>query len=75
MDYFKFVSEICGSSQQQLNQLPDLAARMLADELTMRIRELVCQAKKFMVHARRNRLLANDIDTTLRYKCFDVSFG
>ena len=46
--------------------LSDEAARELAEDATFRIKTLIQDAHKFMVHARRKQLLCEDVDLALK---------
>lgn len=52
--------------------LPDEAAKELADEVTFRLKHIIQDAAKFMHHAHRSKLTQEDIDMTLKQKNIEV---
>jgi len=57
----KVIAETVG-----LSALSDEAARELAEDATFRLKTLLQDAHKYMVHAKRKKLLCEDIDLALR---------
>ena len=57
----KVIAETVG-----LSALSDEAARELAEDTTFRLKTLLQDAHKYMVHAKRKKLLCEDIDLALR---------
>lgn len=57
-----------------IGNLPDEAAKELADDVSYRIKHIIQDAAKFMHHAKRTKLLNKDIDSALKTKNLEVSF-
>ncbi|GIX83817.1 transcription initiation factor TFIID subunit 6 [Caerostris extrusa] len=55
-----------------VSNLSDEAAKLLADDVTYRIKTLIQDSKKFMAHAKRKRLTAADLDYTLKIKILNL---
>ncbi|CAG0920202.1 unnamed protein product [Notodromas monacha] len=55
--------------------LPDHAAKELSDDVTFRVRHIIQDASKFMVHSKRDKMLTWDIDHTLKSKNVEPIYG
>lgn len=64
----KIIAESIG-----IGNLPDEAAKELADDVSFRIKHIIQDAAKFMHHAKRTKLLNHDIDSALKIKNLEVS--
>lgn len=58
-----------------ISNLPDEAAKELADEITYRMKLIVQDASKFMGHAKRRRLSTTDFDNALKMKNIEPLYG
>ena len=63
----KVVAESIG-----IGNLPDDAAKELADDISFRLKHIIQDAAKFMHHAKRIKLTANDVDNAVKIKGFEV---
>ncbi|GFT16740.1 transcription initiation factor TFIID subunit 6, partial [Nephila pilipes] len=63
IESIKIIAESVGVSN-----LSDEAAKLLADDVTYRLKIIIQDAKKFMSHAKRKRLCISDLDHTLKVK-------
>lgn len=63
----KVVAESIG-----IGNLPDDAAKELADDISFRLKHIIQDAAKFMHHAKRTKLTANDVDNAVKIKGFEV---
>uniref|UniRef100_A0A915C3V6 Transcription initiation factor TFIID subunit 6 n=3 Tax=Parascaris univalens TaxID=6257 RepID=A0A915C3V6_PARUN len=70
VDYVKMAGETIG-----ITGLPDDCASQVASSTTYVFKEIVEQARKFAVHGRRKRLVADDIDDALASKGRPPQFG
>lgn len=66
----KVVAESIG-----ISNLPDDAARELADDVSYRLKHVIQDAAKFMLHSKRQRLLSHDIDHSLKIKNIEPLYG
>lgn len=57
-----------------IGNLPDEAAKELADDVSYRIKHIIQDAAKFMHHAKRTKLMNQDIDSALKTKNLEVTF-
>lgn len=69
-DSVKMIAESIG-----IANLADDAARLLADDITMKLKCLAQDAKKFSSHGRRSSLIVSDIDHALKNKNVPPLFG
>lgn len=58
-----------------ISNLPDEAAKELADEITYRLKVTAQDASKFMGHAKRRRLSTADFDNALKMKNVEPLYG
>lgn len=58
-----------------ISNLPDEAAKELADEITYRLKVTAQDASKFMGHAKRRRLSTSDFDNALKMKNVEPLYG
>uniref|UniRef100_A0A914R3H2 TATA box binding protein associated factor (TAF) histone-like fold domain-containing protein n=1 Tax=Parascaris equorum TaxID=6256 RepID=A0A914R3H2_PAREQ len=70
VDYVKMAGETIG-----ITGLPDDCASQVASSTTYVFKEIVEQARKFAVHGRRKRLVADDIDDALASKGRPVDYS
>jgi transcription initiation factor TFIID subunit 6 len=63
IESIKVIAESMG-----LNQLPDEAAKELADDVSFKLKQIVQDAKKFMHHSKRMKLCLADIDHSLKIR-------
>lgn len=67
IESMKVIAESIG-----IANLPDDAAKELADDLSFRLKHIIQDAAKFMNHSLRTKLMYTDIDATLRVKNIEV---
>ncbi|KAF5275651.1 hypothetical protein FQA39_LY06763 [Lamprigera yunnana] len=70
IESMKVIAESIG-----IANLPDDAAKELADDVSYRLKRIIQDAAKFMHHARRNKLMYPDIDAALRVKNIEPQYG
>ncbi|KAF5307737.1 hypothetical protein FQR65_LT06608 [Abscondita terminalis] len=70
IESMKVIAESIG-----IANLPDDAAKELADDISYRLKHIIQDAAKFMHHARRNKLMYPDIDATLKVKNIEPQYG
>ncbi|XP_074597618.1 TBP-associated factor 6 [Brevipalpus obovatus] len=70
MDSLKCMAESVG-----INNLSDDASRLLADEVSSRLKSILEEAVKFCAHSKRNRLIASDLDHALKIKNIEPLYG
>ncbi|CAL1285530.1 unnamed protein product [Larinioides sclopetarius] len=70
IESMKIIAESVGVSN-----LSDEAAKLLADDVTYRLKTLIQDAKKFMGHAKRKKLCIADLDHTLKVKNIEPLYG
>ncbi|KAK0157348.1 hypothetical protein PV328_011101 [Microctonus aethiopoides] len=58
-----------------VGNLPDEAAKDLAEDVSYRLKEIVQDAAKFMRHGKRQRLTTHDIDHALKIKNIEPTYG
>ncbi|VDN04194.1 unnamed protein product [Thelazia callipaeda] len=70
VSYVKMVAESIG-----ISGLSDICASQIAAQTTFAIKQVIEQSKKFAVHGRRKRIIAEDIDSTLTMNGCPPLFG
>ncbi|KAK5647087.1 hypothetical protein RI129_005551 [Pyrocoelia pectoralis] len=70
IESMKVIAESIG-----IANLPDDAAKELADDISFRLKHFIQDSAKFMHHARRNKLMYHDIDSTLRSRNIEPQYG
>ncbi|XP_034945479.1 transcription initiation factor TFIID subunit 6-like isoform X2 [Chelonus insularis] len=58
-----------------VGNLPDEAAKDLAEDVSYRLKEIIQDAAKFMRHGKRQRLTTHDIDHALKVKNIEPTYG
>ncbi|XP_046746889.1 transcription initiation factor TFIID subunit 6-like isoform X1 [Diprion similis] len=58
-----------------VGNLPDEAAKDLAEDVSYRLKEIIQDAAKFMHHSKRQRMTAHDIDHALKIKNIEPTYG
>ncbi|XP_011301175.1 transcription initiation factor TFIID subunit 6-like [Fopius arisanus] len=58
-----------------VGNLPDEAAKDLAEDASYRLKEIIQDAAKFMRHGKRQRLTSHDIDHALKIKNIEPTYG
>ena len=77
----KITSNLTGESVKVIAEsvgiagLPDEAAQHLAEEATFRLKQLVQEAQKFMVHGKRKKLNTSDFDHALQVRNIEPLYG
>jgi len=69
-EYFKIVGENLGVST-----LSSTVCEILSEELSFQLRRIVEKARKFSLHGRRTRLIAEDFDDSLKFLSFEPVLG
>lgn len=67
IESMKVIAESIG-----IANLPDDAAKELADDISFRLKHIIQDAAKFMHHAKRTKLMHQDIDCALKAKNLEV---
>lgn len=68
IESMKVIAESIG-----IGNLPDDAAKELADDVSFRLKHVIQDAIKFMHHSKRTKLMPCDIDCALKVKNLEVS--
>lgn len=58
-----------------VGNLPDEAAKDLAEDVSYRLKEIIQDAAKFMRHGKRKRMSTQDIDLALKIKNIEPNYG
>ncbi|ELU17490.1 hypothetical protein CAPTEDRAFT_183030 [Capitella teleta] len=58
-----------------IGNLPDGASDCLSSDATYRIKQIIQEAQKFMMHGKRRKLIPTDIDNALRLKNIEPLYG
>jgi histone H3/H4 len=67
VESMKVIAESIG-----IGNLPDDAAKELAEDISFKLKHIIQDAAKFVHHAKRTKLMQNDIDAALRAKNLEV---
>lgn len=67
IESMKVIAESIG-----VGNLPDEAAKELADDISYRLKVILQESAKFMHHAKRQKLTCSDIDNALKIKNIEV---
>lgn len=67
IESIKVIAESIG-----IANLQDEAAKEMSDEISFRLKHIIQDAAKFMHHAKRIKLMPNDVDSALRSKNLEV---
>lgn len=67
LESMKVIAESVG-----VGNLPDEAAKELADDISYRLKVILQESAKFMQHAKRQKLMCSDIDNSLKMKNVEV---
>lgn len=67
IESIKVIAESIG-----IGNLPDEAAKELADDVSFKVKHIIQDAAKFMHHAKRTKLMNKDIDSALKIKNLEV---
>lgn len=67
IESMKVIAESIG-----IGNLPDDAAKELADDISYRLKHIIQDSAKFMNHAKRIKLMQNDIDSALKVRNIEV---
>lgn len=70
LDSMKVMAESIG-----INNLSDDASRVLAEEVTFRLKLILQEANKFRGHSKRKKLIGPDIDNALKIKNIEPLYG
>ncbi|XP_044731888.1 transcription initiation factor TFIID subunit 6-like [Chrysoperla carnea] len=70
LESMKVIAESIG-----VGNLPDDAAKELADDISYRLKLIIQDAAKFMHHAKRTKLSTQDVDHALRAKNVEPQYG
>lgn len=70
VESIKVIAESIG-----VNALSDDAARELADDVSFKLKQIIQDAAKFMHHAKRSKMLTNDIDHSLKVRNVEPQYG
>lgn len=69
IESIKVIAESIG-----IGNLPDDAAKELADDISFKVKHIIQDAAKFMHHAKRIKLMPNDVDCALKIKNMEVVY-
>lgn len=58
-----------------ISNLPDDAAKELADDISFRLKHIIQDAAKFMHHSKRTKLMHTDVDCALKTKNLEVGYN
>lgn len=58
-----------------IGNLPDDAAKELADDISFRLKHIIQDAAKFMHHSKRTKMLHTDVDYALKMKNLEPQYG
>ncbi|CAH1368277.1 unnamed protein product [Tenebrio molitor] len=70
VESMKVIAESIG-----IGNLPDDAAKELAEDISFKLKHIIQDAAKFVHHAKRTKLMQNDIDAALRAKNLEPQYG
>lgn len=70
LESIKIIAESIGVSN-----ISDDAAKIVADDISYRMKMMIQDAKKFMCHSKRKRLCVADLDYTLKVKNIEPLYG
>lgn len=70
IESMKVIAESIG-----VGNLPDEAAKELADDISYRLKVILQESAKFMHHAKRQKLMCSDVDNALKIKNIEVSIN
>ncbi|XP_014481851.1 PREDICTED: transcription initiation factor TFIID subunit 6-like isoform X2 [Dinoponera quadriceps] len=58
-----------------VGNFPDEAAKELAEDVSYRLKEIIQDGAKFMIHGKRKRMTAHDIDHALKVRNIEPTYG
>ncbi|KAL1140807.1 hypothetical protein AAG570_000735 [Ranatra chinensis] len=70
LESIKVIAESIG-----ISNLPDEAAKELADDVSYRLKHVIQDCAKFMNHSKRQKLIASDVDNALKIKNVEPLYG
>lgn len=68
VESMKVIAESIG-----IGNLPDDAAKELAEDISFKLKHIIQDAAKFVNHAKRTKLMQSDIDAALKAKNLEVN--
>lgn len=71
----KAIRAIAQSGSDGVADVSERVAEALAQEVNYRVKEIVVEASKFAMHAKRSRLCAVDIDSALKLRGVEQTYG
>jgi transcription initiation factor TFIID subunit 6 len=70
LESIKIIAESIG-----IGNLSDAAAKELSDDISFKLKQIVQDGQKFMHHAKRSRLSASDVDSSLKIRNLEPQYG
>ena len=68
MESMKVIAESIG-----IGNLPDDAAKELAEDISFKLKHIIQDAAKFVHHSKRTKLMPSDVDAALKVKNLEVN--